>query len=109
VGKNTGEGYRRGQVRDRYQQYNERTDRYDKYDGDGNYVDSKSTPGPFQERRGAGTEEAASRLNGCGASIPTGCESHRRAPLPSPVQTWQAPHGLQPYRRGAVRAFQGAS
>ena len=48
MGKNTGEGYRRGQVRDRYQQYNERTDRYDKYDGDGNYVDSKSTPGPFK-------------------------------------------------------------
>lgn len=23
--------------------------------------------------------------------------------MPSPVQTWHAPHGLQPYRRGAVR------
>lgn len=48
LAKNTGEGYRSGQVRDRYQQYNERTDRYDKYDGDGNYVESKSTPGPFK-------------------------------------------------------------
>ena len=35
---NSGGGFRRGQVRDRYQQYNERTDRYDKYDGDGNHV-----------------------------------------------------------------------
>jgi hypothetical protein len=48
LAKNTGEGYRRGQVRGRYQQYNERTDRYDKYDGDGNYIGSKSTPGPFK-------------------------------------------------------------
>jgi hypothetical protein len=48
LAKNTGEGYRSGQVRDRYQQYNERTDRYDKYDGDGNYVESKSTAGPFK-------------------------------------------------------------
>lgn len=45
---NTGDGYRQGQVRSRYQLYNELTDRYDKYDGDGNYVDSKSTPGPYK-------------------------------------------------------------
>lgn len=56
MAKNTGEGYRRGQVRDRYQQYNERTDRYDKYDGDGNLVDSKSTPGPYK-----GVEERVPR------------------------------------------------
>lgn len=45
---NTGEGYRRGQVRDRYQLWNSKTDRYDKYDGSGNYVDSKVTEGPFK-------------------------------------------------------------
>lgn len=51
---NTGEGFRRGQVRDRYQQYNPDTDRYDKYDGDANYVDSKITEGPYK-----GIEERA--------------------------------------------------
>lgn len=45
---NTGDGYRKGQVRNRYQQYNENTDRYDKYDGDANYVASKSSPGPYK-------------------------------------------------------------
>jgi hypothetical protein len=48
LAKNTGEGYRNGQVRDRYQQYNALTDRYDKYDGDGNYVDSKASPGRWK-------------------------------------------------------------
>ena len=48
LAKNTGDDYRRGQVRDRYQLYNERTDRYDTYDGDGNHVASKSTPGPYK-------------------------------------------------------------
>lgn len=48
MAKNTGEGYRRGQVLNRYQLYNELTDRYDKYDGDGNFIESKSTPGPFK-------------------------------------------------------------
>lgn len=48
LAKNTGEGYRKGQVTDRYQQYNELTDRYDKYDGNGNYVDSKVTPGRYK-------------------------------------------------------------
>ena len=51
---NTGKGHRKGQVMSRYQQYNERTDRYDKYDGDGNHVSSKSTPGPYK-----GVEERA--------------------------------------------------
>lgn len=48
MAKNTGEGYRRGQVSDRYQQYNEHTERFDKYDGDANYIDSKESPGPFK-------------------------------------------------------------
>ncbi len=48
MAKNTGEGHRRGQVTDRYQQYNERTDRYDKFDGDGNVVSSKVTPGTYK-------------------------------------------------------------
>jgi len=48
LAKNTGEGWRKGQVTDRYQQYNERTDRYDKYDGDANYVETKGTPGPWK-------------------------------------------------------------
>lgn len=48
LAKNTGDGYRRGQVRDRYQQYNERTERYDKFDGDGNHVSSKATSGPYK-------------------------------------------------------------
>jgi len=48
VAKNTGDGWRRGQVTDRYQQYNERTERYDKYDGSGNHVSSKSSPGPYK-------------------------------------------------------------
>jgi hypothetical protein len=48
LAKNTGDGYRIGQIRDRYQQYNDRTDRFDKYDGDGNYLDSKATPGTYK-------------------------------------------------------------
>lgn len=48
LAKNTGEGHRKGQVTDRYQQYNERTERYDKYDGSGNYLDSKASRGKFK-------------------------------------------------------------
>jgi len=48
LAKNTGEGWRRGQVTDRYQQYNERTERYDKYDSSANHVSSKSSPGPYK-------------------------------------------------------------
>jgi hypothetical protein len=61
LAKNTGEGWRRGQIRDRYQQFNERTDRYDKYDGDGNHDSSKST-GDLQGHRRAGSEEADAQL-----------------------------------------------
>lgn len=52
---NTGEGYRKGQVRDRYQQYNPSTERFDKYDGDANYLSSKASPGPY---KGVETREA---------------------------------------------------
>ena len=48
MAKNTGEGWHMGQVADRYQQYNQRTERYDKYDSDGNYIGSKVTPGPYK-------------------------------------------------------------
>lgn len=48
MAKNTGDGFRRGQVTDRYQQYNPDTDRYDKYDGDANYIDSKVAEGPYK-------------------------------------------------------------
>jgi len=48
VAKNTGEGYRKGQQRDRYQLHNPNTDRYDKFDGDGNYLDTKATPGRWK-------------------------------------------------------------
>lgn len=56
MAKNTGEGFQRDQVGDRYQQYNLDTDRYDKYDGDANYVDSKSTAGSYK-----GIEERSPR------------------------------------------------
>ena len=45
---NTGSGWRRGQVKDRYQQFNELTDRFDKYDGAGNYISSKGSVGPYK-------------------------------------------------------------
>ena len=48
MAKNTGNGWRRGQVRDRYQQRNELTERFDKYDAGGNYLTSKQSPGPFK-------------------------------------------------------------
>ena len=49
MAKNTGDGFRRGQVVNRYQLFNERSGRYDKYDGDGNYVDSKrSSSDPYK-------------------------------------------------------------
>jgi hypothetical protein len=48
VAKNTGEGKRIGQLKDRYQQKNERSGLFDKYDGLGNYIASKVTPGPWK-------------------------------------------------------------
>ena len=45
---NTGKGWRQGQVKDRYQVYNERTDKYDKFDGDGNYMQTKQGGEPFK-------------------------------------------------------------
>jgi hypothetical protein len=48
LAKNTGEGRRLGQIVNRYQQHNETTGGFDKYDGDGNFLKSKSTPGKFK-------------------------------------------------------------
>ena len=48
MAKNTGDGYRRGQVSDRYQQYNETTELFDKYDGDANHVGSGQSSAPFK-------------------------------------------------------------
>jgi hypothetical protein len=48
MAKNTGEGWRKGQQKDRYQLPNERTDRWDKYDSAGNYMSSKSSQGPYK-------------------------------------------------------------
>jgi hypothetical protein len=48
MAKNTGEGRRIGQLKDRYQLKNERTDRYDKYDDLGNFIKSKLSPGPWK-------------------------------------------------------------
>lgn len=55
LAKNTGERYRKEQMTDRHQQYYERTDRYDKYDGAGNYLGSKASGGKF---KGVETREA---------------------------------------------------
>lgn len=48
LAKNTGEGYRVGQQRDRYQLYNPRTDKYDKYDSSGNYLSTKESGGRWK-------------------------------------------------------------
>ncbi|MFC4398241.1 hypothetical protein [Arthrobacter sedimenti] len=48
MAKNTGNGRRIGQVKDRYQLKNERTGFFDKYDGLGNFIASKSSPGPWK-------------------------------------------------------------
>gem|GEM_PF-1259015 len=61
MAKNTGEGYRKGQQRDRYQLHNPNTDRYDKYDSDGNYLDTKVTPGRWK-----GVEEGRARGRSAG-------------------------------------------
>lgn len=48
MAKNTGEGWRRGQQRDRYQQHNEVTNQWDKYDSQANYLGSKKSGGPYK-------------------------------------------------------------
>lgn len=52
---NSGKGFRWGQQKDRYQTFNERTERWDKYDGKGNHVKAKKSPDPFKgvEKRAA--------------------------------------------------------
>jgi len=86
LAKNTGEGHGRGQESDRYQQRNEPTDRYDKYDGDGNHVSSKSTPGPA---RGLRSANRGRRL-----------EVRRRL---SPIRTGDHQVGLEHYFRSVQR------
>ncbi|MFE6966995.1 hypothetical protein ACFVAJ_17925 [Agromyces sp. NPDC057679] len=48
MAKNTGEGGRKGMVTGRYQQENPRTNRFDKFDGSGNYLSSKKSEGPYK-------------------------------------------------------------
>lgn len=45
---NTGNGWRRGLIRRRFQKRNPRTGLWDKYDQSGNYMSSKRTGGPFK-------------------------------------------------------------
>jgi hypothetical protein len=49
MGKNTGEGYRQGSVKDRVQIRNPRTDRYVKVDTKtGRILEQKKTKGPYK-------------------------------------------------------------
>lgn len=48
MGKNTGKGFRRGQVRDRYQVLNLITGLFDKFDAGGNHLKSKKSASPFK-------------------------------------------------------------
>lgn len=48
MAKNTGNGYRIGQQRNRYQQKNLLTRLFDLFDGDGNYLRTKKSPGKFK-------------------------------------------------------------
>lgn len=48
MASNTGEGRRHGMVRGRYQVLNERTGNYDKFDLDGNYMQTKQGGTPFK-------------------------------------------------------------
>lgn len=48
MAKNTRNGKRIGLIRGRFQKFNPRTGRWDKYDTHGNYVGSKKTGGPFK-------------------------------------------------------------
>ena len=49
MAKNTGEGYRRGEVRDRFQTYNPVTDTWTKHDSEtGRFMDGKQDGTPFK-------------------------------------------------------------
>jgi len=49
VARNTGEGYRRGEVRDRFQTYNPVTDQWAKHDAEtGKIMDVKRDGTPFK-------------------------------------------------------------
>jgi hypothetical protein len=59
MAKNTGEGYRRGEVRDRFQTYNPVTDQWAKHDAEtGKIMDVKQDGTPFKGvRKDLGEEE----------------------------------------------------
>lgn len=48
MAKNTGKGKRRGLVKNRYQKKNSGTGLWDKYSGNGDYLGTKKTGGPFK-------------------------------------------------------------
>ena len=43
-----GEGWWKGMVKGRYQQKNEQTNRWDKYDSNANFLKSKKSPDPWK-------------------------------------------------------------
>lgn len=48
MAKNTGQGFRKGQQKNRYQQENFLTKLFDLFDSDGNYLRSKKSKGKFK-------------------------------------------------------------
>lgn len=48
MGTNTGNGHRKGQQKDRYQQENLLTKLFDLFDGNGNYLRTKKSEGKFK-------------------------------------------------------------
>ncbi len=49
MAKNTGKGKRIGLIGNRFQKFNPRTGRWDKYDKPGNYIGSKKTAGKYKD------------------------------------------------------------
>ena len=48
MARNTGNGYRRGLIRGRFQKFNPISGLWDKYDRRGNYLSSQKSGGPFK-------------------------------------------------------------
>lgn len=48
MAKNTGKGWRKGLIRDRYQKRNSVTGLWDKYNKRGDYMGTKRSGGPFK-------------------------------------------------------------
>ena len=48
MARNTGNGYRRGLIRGRFQKFNPISGLWDKYDRRGNYLSSKKSGGPLK-------------------------------------------------------------